>query len=294
MTERLSGHTELLALLATPIRHSLSPTMYNETYAKLGLDYAYLTFEVGQEQLADAVKAVRALGIVGGNVSMPNKQAILPYLDELSPAAEMIGAVNTYTNKDAKGHLVGYNTDGTGAVRALEAEGVSVKDQIITLTGIGGAGTAIAVQLALDGAKEVRIYNIKDKAYETAGRVIDLINEKTDCTASLHDLANTEAFYKSLGESSIYIDATGIGMKPFEDMKLINDPAVIRPDLVIFDTVYNPAETKLLKFARENGCKKAFNGLSMMLYQGAEAFKLHTGYDMPVDYIRSILFGDEK
>lgn len=291
MAERLSGHTELLALLATPIRHSLSPKMYNETYAKLGLDYAYLTFEVGNEELADAVKAVRALGIVGGNVSMPNKQAILPYLDEIDPTAAMIGAVNTYTNRN--GHLTGYNTDGSGAIRALEAEGVSVKDQIITLTGIGGAGTAIAVQAAIDGAKELRIYNIKDKAFEKATEIIEKINTQTGCKASLHDLGDTEDFYRSIGESSIYIDATGIGMKPFEDMKLINDPAVIRPDLVIFDVVYSPAETKLLKFARENGCQKAFNGLGMMLYQGAEAFKLHTGHDMPVDYVRDLLFNEK-
>lgn len=288
MSERLSGHTEMLALMATPIRHSLSPTMYNETYAKLGLDYAYLAFEVGQEELADAVQAVRTLGIIGGNVSMPNKQAILPYLDELSPAAELIGAVNTFTNKD--GYLVGYNTDGTGAIRALEAEGVMVEGKIITMAGIGGAGTAIAVQAALDGAKEVRIYNIKDQAFEKAGPIVEKINHQTRCQVTLHDLADTEDFYRSIGESSIYIDATGIGMKPFEDKKLINDPAVIRPDLVIFDVVYNPAETKLLKFARENGCQKAFNGLSMMLYQGAEAFQLHTGQEMPVDDIREILF----
>ena len=288
MTERLSGHTLMLALIATPIRHSLSPKMYNETYAKLGLDLAYLAFEVGQEQLPDAVKAIRALGIVGGNVSMPNKQAIVPYMDELSPAAKMIGAVNTFVNKD--GYLIGHNTDGVGAVRALEAEGVDVKDQVITLAGIGGAGTAIAVQLGLEGAKEVRIFNIKDRAFDAATDIIDTINTETQTKVTLEDLSNTENFYKSIGESSIYIDATGIGMKPFEDMKLINDPAVIRPDLVILDVVYSPAETQLLKFARENGCQKAFNGLSMMLYQGAAAFKLHTGEDMPVDYIRELLF----
>lgn len=288
MTERLSGHTLMLALIATPIRHSLSPKMYNETYAKLGLDLTYLAFEVGQEELPDAVKAIRALGIVGGNVSMSNKQAIVPYMDELSPAAKMIGAVNTFVNKD--GHLIGHNTDGVGAVRALEAEGIDVKDQVITLAGIGGAGTAIAVQLGLEGAKEVRIFNIKDKAFDAAASIVDTINTETQTKVTLEDLSNTENFYKSICESSIYIDATGIGMKPFENMKLINDPAVIRPDLVILDVVYSPAETQLLKFARENGCQKAFNGLSMMLYQGAAAFKLHTGEDMPVDYIRELLF----
>ncbi len=293
MSERLSGHTLLISLIATPIRHSLSPKMHNEAFAKLGLDYAYLAFEVGNEELADAVQGIRALGIRGSNVSMPNKQAIIPYLDEISPAAELVGAVNTVVNKDGKGHLVGHVTDGTGAVRALAEEGVDIKDQIITLTGAGGAGTAIAVQLGLDGAKEVRIFNQKDAQYANAEKTVEKINSKTNTKASITDLADQEAFKKSISESSIYIDATGVGMKPLEDVSLINDPEVIRPDLVVFDVVYSPAETKLLKFAKEHGAKKAINGLGMMLYQGAEAFKLFTGEEMPVEYIRDLLFNDK-
>ncbi|MGT2749606.1 shikimate dehydrogenase [Streptococcus orisasini] len=293
MTERISGHTLLVSLIATPIRHSLSPKMHNEAYAKLGLDYAYLAFEVGNEELKDAVQGIRALGIRGSNVSMPNKQAIIPYLDELSPAAELVGAVNTVVNKDGKGHLVGHCTDGTGCVRALAEEGVEVKDQIITLTGAGGAGTAIAIQLALDGAKEIRIFNRKDEFYANAELTVEKINTKTDSKATLTDLADQDAFKKSIAESSIYIDGTGAGMKPQEDVSLINDPEVIRPDLVVFDVVYAPLETKLLKFAKEHGAKKAINGIGMMLYQGAEAFKLFTGEDMPVDYIHDLLFNEE-
>lgn len=293
MSERLSGHTLLISLLATPIRHSLSPKLHNEAYAKLGLDYAYLVFEVGNEELADAVQGIRALGIRGSNVSMPNKQAIIPYLDELSPEAELIGAVNTVVNKDGKGYLVGHCTDGTGAVRALAAEGVEVKDQIITLAGAGGAGTAIAIQLGLDGAKEVRIFNIKDACYKTAEKTVETLNTRTETKASLHDLEDTEAFYHSIAESSIFINATGVGMKPLEGKKLINDPAVIRPDLVVFDVIYSPAETELLRFAKEHGAKKVINGIGMMIYQGTEAFKLHTGEDMPVEYIRGLFFSDE-
>lgn len=294
MSERLSGHTLLISLIATPIRHSLSPKMHNEAFAKLGLDYAYLAFEVGNEELADAVQGIRALGIRGSNVSMPNKQAIIPYLDEISPAAELVGAVNTVVNKDGKGHLVGHVTDGTGAVRALAEEGVDIKNQIITLAGAGGAGTAIAVQLGLDGAKEVRIFNQKDPSYANAEKTVEKINDRTNTKASVCDLADQETFKKSIAESSIYIDATGVGMKPLEDQSLINDPEVIRPDLVVFDVVYSPAETKLLKFAKENGAKKAINGLGMMLYQGAEAFKLFTGEEMPVEYIRDLLFNEKN
>ncbi|WP_321388535.1 shikimate dehydrogenase [uncultured Enterococcus sp.] len=292
MTERLSGHTLLIGLIATPIRHSLSPTMHNEAFAKLGMDYAYLAFEVGNEELEDAVKGIRALGIRGSNVSMPNKQAIIPYLDELSPAAELAGAVNTVVNKDGKGHLVGHITDGTGAMRSLREEGVEVKGQIVTMTGAGGAGTAIAIQAALDGVKELRIFNIEDAAFENAKETVKKINEKTECKATLTPLSDQEAFKKSIAESSIYIDATGVGMKPLENESLINDPAMIHDELVVFDVVYIPKETKLLKFAEANGAKKTVNGLGMMLYQGAEAFNLFTGEEMPVDYIKELLFKD--
>lgn len=294
MTERLSGHTLLISLMATPIRHSLSPTMHNEAFAKLGLDYAYLAFEVDNETLEDAVKGIRALGIRGSNVSMPNKQAIIPYLDELSPAAELVGAVNTVVNQDGKGYLVGHVTDGTGAMRALKEEGVEVKNQIITLSGTGGAGTAIAIQAALDGVKELRIFNIKDENYANGEKTVTKINEHTNCKATLTDLSDQTAFKNSIAESSIYVDATGVGMKPLEDQQLITDPEIIRPDLTVFDVVYSPAESQLLKFAREQGAKKAINGLGMMLYQGAEAFKLFTGEEMPVEYIKSLLFDKEN
>lgn len=206
----------------------------------------------------------------------------------------MIGSVNTVVNKDGKGYLVGYCTDGTGAVQALREEGVDVKGKVITLTGAGGAGTAIAIQAALDGAKEIRIFNIDDEHYSNGEETVRKINESTDCKATITDLADQAAFKQSVAESLIYIDATGVGMKPLENESLITDPEMIREDLVIFDVVYSPAETKLLKIAREHGAKKAYNGLGMMLYQGAEAFKLFTGEDMPVDYIRYLLFTDEN
>ncbi|MGL9729832.1 shikimate dehydrogenase [Enterococcus sp. DIV0756] len=292
MTERLTGHTLLISLIATPIRHSMSPTMHNEAFAKLGLDYAYLAFEVDNSTLKAAVDGIRALGIRGSNVSMPNKQAIIPYLDEVSPEAKLIGAVNTVTNKDGKGHLVGYNTDGIGAIKALEDEGVTVKDQIITLTGAGGAATAIAIQAAFDGAKELHIFNIKDNVFENAEETVKKINEHTKCQATITDLADQSAFKSAVQKSSIYIDATGVGMKPLQDQSLINDPEMIRSDLVVFDVVYAPRETKLLRFAKEHGAKKIINGLGMMLYQGAAAFQLFTDEEMPVTYIKELLFDE--
>lgn len=292
MTERLTGHTLLISLIATPIRHSMSPTMHNEAFAKLGLDYAYLAFEVDNSTLKPAVDGIRALGIRGSNVSMPNKQAIIPYLDEISPEAKLIGAVNTVTNKDGKGHLVGYNTDGIGAIKALEDEGVTVKDQSITLTGAGVAATAIAIQAAFDGAKELYIFNINDDVFENAKETAKKINDNTNCRATVTDLADQAAFKSAIQKSSIYIDATSVGMKPLQEQSLINDPEMIRSDLVVFDVVYAPRETKLLRFAKEHGAKKVINGLGMMLYQGAAAFQLFTDEEMPVTYIKELLFDE--
>lgn len=292
MTERLTGHTLLISLIATPIRHSMSPTMHNEAFAKLGLDYAYLAFEVDNSTLKPAVDGIRAFGIRGSNVSMPNKQAIIPYLDEISPEAKLIGAVNTVTNKDGKGHLVGYNTDGIGAIKALEDEGVTVKDQSITLTGAGGAATAIAIQAAFDGAKELYIFNINDDVFENAKETAKKINDNTNCRATVTDLADQAAFKSAIQKSSIYIDATSVGMKPLQEQSLINDPEMIRSDLVVFDVVYAPRETKLLRFAKEHGAKKVINGLGMMLYQGAAAFQLFTDEEMPVTYIKELLFDE--
>ena len=293
MGERITGHTLLIGLLATPIRHSLSPKMHNESFAKLGLDYAYLAFEVGNDALEGAVQGIRSLGIRGANVSMPNKQAIIPYLDELSPAAKLIGAVNTVTNKDGLGYLVGDVTDGTGAMQALRDEDVEVKGKVFTITGAGGAATAIAIQAALDGAKEFHLFNRNDALFsnvlETAGK----INDHTQATAVVYDLADEESFKKAVQTSDIYVDATGVGMKPLENLSLINDPEYIHEDLVVFDVVYSPRETKLLKFAKEHGAKKTINGLGMMLHQGAESFKQFTGEEMPVDHVRELLFKEE-
>ena len=287
MAERITGHTELIGLMATPIRHSLSPTMHNEAFAKLGLDYAYLAFEVGNEQLEDAVKGIRALGLRGSNVSMPNKQVVLKYLDKLSPAAEMVGAVNTIVNDN--GVLTGHITDGTGFMIGLKQAGVDIIGKKMTLCGAGGAATAICIQAALDGVKELSIFNRKDELYKNAQRTVTIINEKTDCIATLYDIEDKESLRREILESAIFTNATGVGMKPLQDQSLINDPTMLRPGLIVADTVYVPSETLLLKLAREQGCITV-NGIGMMLWQGAAAFKIWTDQEMPVDYIKELLY----
>ncbi|EJE99963.1 shikimate dehydrogenase [Liquorilactobacillus mali] len=290
MTERIDGHTILIGLMAYPIRHSMSPTMHNNAFAKLGLNYVYLAFDITNDKLKGAVDAIRTLDMRGSNVSMPNKQKIIPYLDKLDPAAELCGAVNTVVNDN--GILTGYTTDGTGFMKSLSNEELNIHGEKMTLAGAGGAGTAIAIQAALDGVAEISLFNIRDDSWENAIRNVKIINEKTSCKATLHSLEDKDDFKNEIASSAIYCDSTGVGMKPLEDMTLVEDPAWFHKDMIVYDTVYAPRTTKLMEVAKKAGVEHVFNGLGMMLEQGAEAFKLWTNEEMPIEYIKSLLFDD--
>lgn len=286
MAERITGHTELIGLIATPIRHSSSPRMHNEAFAKLGLDYAYLAFEVGNEELEDTIKGFRAMKVRGSNVSMPNKTVVHKYLDKLSDAAEMCGAVNTIVNDD--GVLTGHITDGIGYMSGLKDAGIDIIGKKMTIVGAGGAATAIQVQAALDGVKEISIFNRKDEFYERAQKTVKDINEKTNCKATLYDLEDLDKLKEEIASSYIFTNATGMGMKPLEGQTYIPDKSFLREDLIVTDVVYAPAETSLLKMAKEVGCK-TLNGFPMMLFQGAAAFKLWTNQDMPIEHVKEVM-----
>ena len=287
MTERITGHTELIGLMAYPIRHSSSPAMHNEAFATLGLDYAYLAFEVDNSTLEDAVKGLRALKMVGSNVSMPNKTVVGQYLDELSPAAKMAGAVNTIVNDNGK--LIGHITDGIGYMQSLKDNDIDVIGKKMTIAGAGGAATAIEIQAALDGVKEMSIFNIKDKFYSRGEEIVDLINKNTNCKATMNDLADHDLLKEKMHAADLFCDATGVGMHPLEDLSNIPDPSFFKKDLIVTDTVYAPRETVMMKQAKEAGCERVYNGMSMMLFQALIAIKLYTGKDTPVDYMKEKL-----
>lgn len=286
MAERITGHTELIGLMAYPIRHSSSPAMHNEAFAYLGLDYAYLAFEVDNDTLEDAVKGLRALKMVGANVSMPNKTVVHKYLDKLSPAAELCGAVNTIVNED--GVLTGHITDGIGYMRALKDNNIDVIGKKMTIVGSGGAATAVEVQAALDGVAEMSIFNIRDKFWENAEAAVKKISEKTNCKVALYDLADLDKLKEEMADSYLFANATGMGMKPLEGQTYIPDKSFFRPDLIVTDVVYSPRETAMLKMAKEAGCK-TMNGMGMMLFQGAAAFELWTGKEMPIEHMKKVL-----
>ena len=286
MAERITGHTELIGLMAYPIRHSSSPAMHNEAFATLGLDYAYLAFEVDNDSLEDAVKGLRALKMVGSNVSMPNKTVVGQYLDKLDPAAEMAGAVNTIVNRD--GVLTGYITDGIGYMQSLKDNNIDVIGKKMTVTGAGGAAKAIEIQAALDGVKEISIFNRKDKFWSAAEKTVETIRKNTDCIVNLYDLDDKEKLREELADSYLFAQATGVGMKPLEGQCVSPDKSFLRPELIVTDTIYSPRETALLKMAKEVGCK-TMNGLGMMLLQGDAAFYLWTGQHMPIEHMKEVL-----
>ncbi|MBD7910604.1 MULTISPECIES: shikimate dehydrogenase [Clostridium] len=285
MEKRITGYTTLIGLLATPIKHTSSPKMHNEAFSYLGLDYAYLAFEVGPDRLEDAVKGLKAMQARGCNVSMPNKTIIHEYLDKLSPAAELTGAVNTVVNDN--GVLTGHITDGVGYMTSLKDKGFDAIGKKMTIVGAGGAATAIEVQAALDGVRELSIFNKKDAFYDRAVQTVKDINEKTNCKATLFDLDDKEALRREIADSDIFTNATGVGMKPLEGQTYV-EKDMLRPDLIVTDVVYMPTKTRLLEIAEEIGCP-TMNGLGMMLFQGAKAFELWTGKEMPIEHMKEFL-----
>ena len=286
MAERITGHTELIGLLAYPIRHSGSPAIHNEAFAYLGLDYAYLAFEVDNDTLEDAITGLKALKMVGANISMPNKIQTCRYMDKLSLAAEMCGAVNTIVNEN--GVLTGHITDGTGYMMALKDNGIDPIGKKMTMVGSGGAASAIQVQAALDGVSEISVFNIRDKFWDNAENMVQKINEKTNCKVTLYDLADLDKLKAEMADSYLFTNATGVGMKPMEGQTYIPDTSFFRPDLIVTDIIYSPAETKLLQMAKEAGCK-TMNGMGMLLFQGAASFELWTGKKMPIEHMKEVL-----
>ena len=284
MEKRISGHTGLLALIGSPVGHSASPLMYNYSFEKLGLDYAYVVFDVKEQDVKAALDAMRLFHMRGMNVTMPDKVEAARHVDELSPAAQIIGAVNTIVNEDGK--LVGHITDGEGFVNNLKDHGVDIKGKKITVAGGGGAATAIQVQCALNGAREIVIFNKKDAFFERTLQTAEKIRAAVPtCEVSVYDIDDVEKMTAEIQSSDIFANATIVGMKPMDDQSVVKDLSALRPGLVVADIVYNPEETLLLKQAKEAGCT-CVGGKGMLLWQGVSAFKLFTGEDMPVEEVK--------
>ena len=281
----ITGTSRLTCLLGQPVAHSISPKMHNYSFQKLQLDYAYLAFDVAPEDIGNAVSSLRLFNARGFNLTMPHKVSVIPYLDEVTKAAALCNSVNTVVNDD--GRLVGYTTDGIGYMDSLRDENIDITGQTMTLLGAGGAATSIIVQAALDGVKNINVFKRKNSSFDKTRDFCDMISKETDCKVCLIDIEDKKALKKSIDESIILTNATNVGMG--DDDRSLVDKSFLRSDLIVSDIIYHPEMTRLLIDAKEAGAKY-INGKYMLLYQGAAAFKLWTGCDMPVEYLKENCF----
>ncbi|MDO4313714.1 MAG: shikimate dehydrogenase [Eubacteriales bacterium] len=283
---QITGHTELIGLMAYPIRHSQSPATHNAAYEALGVDIVNLCFEVDAPELEDAIKGLRALKLRGSNISMPNKTIVHKYLDEISPAAKLCGAVNTVVNKD--GYLIGHITDGIGYMQSLADNDIDPIGKKVTIVGSGGAATAVQIQAALDGVAEMSIFARDDKFKANAEETVKKINENTSCKAVLYPLEDLDRLKAEMDSSYLFTNATGVGMKPLEGITYIPDKSYFHPDLIVTDVIYAPHMTKMLEMAKEAGCK-IMNGQGMMLFQAIAAIELMLGQRVDSEYMKQKL-----
>lgn len=286
MSKHTTGHTGLLCLLGSPVAHSISPEMHNEACALLDLDYHYLAFDVPPDRLEIAVNGLKELGVKGFNLTMPDKNKMAELCDELSPAARICGAVNTVVHKDGK--LIGHTTDGIGYMMSAKDAGCDLVGKRMVQLGAGGAGTAVLVQAAMDGLAAIDVFNTKDAFWPRVEGIVAQLNEQTSCHVTLHDLADLEDLRNVLTQADLLLNTTPVGMAKIPGC-LIPDASFFHPGLVVSDVIYEPAETELLRMAREAGLK-TFNGMYMLLYQGAASFKLWTGQEMPVAEVKEKYF----
>ncbi|NMG83251.1 MAG: shikimate dehydrogenase [Methanosarcinales archaeon] len=265
---------QVFAVFGDPISHSLSPVIHNAAISALGLSARYHAFKVERENLGNALSGAQAMGFGGVNLTIPLKEAALKFV-EPDPLARQIGAVNTV---DFKNGMKGYNTDGIGARKAVESAGVSVKDKTVLLLGAGGASRAIAFQFALTGARLLIVNRTEEKAQSLAQDVSSIRKAEGFSLAELKKL---------IAEADILINSTSVGMYPDTNNTLVKQE-MMHSNLVVFDIVYNPLHTRLLKEAEASGAR-IITGEKMLIYQGAEAFRIWTGISPPVDVMDKAL-----
>jgi len=285
----ISGRTHMVCLLGNPTGHSLSPAIHNLSFELLGIDTAYLCFDVDNGNLGTIVAAFRSMDNWDGfNVTMPCKQAIIEHLDELDDAAELIGAVNVVSKSD-DGKVIGHNTDGAGFMASLSQRGVSAKGARMVLLGPGGAGSAILAQAALDGVAHIDVFaRASGKSFQAAQELIERVADRTGCTLELHDLACESDLASSIQSADILVNATPVGMgESCTDTPV--SASLLKKGMAVADAIYHPCETQLIRDAKALGCTTV-PGLGMLLAQAAASEAIWYGAQMPAQEIASQLF----
>ena len=278
---KIDGYTRLAAVVANPIKHSISPFIHNSAFEATNTNGVYLAWEVDATELAETVANIRRYQMYGINLSMPYKEQVIPYLDQLSAEACLIGAVNTVVNRE--GTLIGYNTDGKGFFKSLPSFKISRKRMI--LLGAGGAAKAILAQAILDGVSQISVF-VRSSSMEKTRPYLEKIQNTTGFRVDLLALEDVQELQDSITQADLLVNATSVGMDGFSQP--IPTSIVLPEKLLVADVIYQPFETPFLKWARNQG-NQSINGLGMLLYQAAEAFELWTGKEMPTDQIWELL-----
>ena len=279
----IQGKTQIVGLIGWPVSHSISPPMHNAAFQQMAMDWCYIPLPVSTENpetVGAAVCGLPALGLRGANVTVPHKQAVMPHLDWLTPAAETIGAVNTIRVEE-DGNLSGDNTDARGFIADLQEHGVALAGRRVLVLGAGGSARAAVFGLAEAGCTSIAILNrTVEKAHELA---MDMRTVFPFCRLSGHTLEHLALFAQ---EADLVVNCTSLGMTPNEETTPWDEAVIFRTEQVVYDLVYNPPETRLLRKATADGAQ-TINGLGMLIWQGAIAFERWTGQLPPVDIMRA-------
>ena len=278
---KIDGYTRLAAVVANPIKHSISPFIHNSAFEATNTNGVYLAWEVDATELAETVANIRRYQMFGINLSMPYKEQVIPYLDQLSAEACLIGAVNTVVNRE--GTLIGYNTDGKGFFKSLPSFKISRKR--LVLLGAGGAAKAILAQAILDGVSQISVF-VRSSSMEKTRPYLEKIKNATGFRVDLFALEDVQDLQDSTTQADLLVNATSVGMDG--SSQPIPTSIVLPEKLMVADVIYQPFETPFLKWAKEQG-NQSINGLGMLLYQAAETFELWTGKEMPTDQIWELL-----
>ncbi|KXT83950.1 shikimate dehydrogenase [Streptococcus panodentis] len=270
---KINGHTRMAAVVANPIKHSISPFVHNYAFEKTGVNGVYVAWEVTRKDLKMTIENIRRFNMFGVNLSMPYKQAVIPYLDEIDPVARLIGSVNTVVHRN--GRLIGYNTDGKGFFQSLPS--FAIKGKKMTILGAGGAAMAIIGQGALDGVAAVDVFT-RTASLEKAQKRIEAIEQETGVPIRIFSLEDQLLLQERIQDAELFVNATGVGMNG--RALPITSEFIFPQEIIVADMIYQPFESPFLKLAASQGIQTV-NGLGMLLYQGAEAFKLWTGKTMP-------------
>lgn len=281
--EGIGRMEKVFALFGHPVAHSVSPLMQNRAFEELGLNCCYLAFDVKAEDLEVAVKAIRALGLGGANITIPHKERVIQYLDEVEEQANLIGAVNTVAN--CEGVLVGYNTDAPGFLQSLRYDaGFEPGGKQAVILGAGGAARAVAFALVSAGVKRLAIFNRNPfRAEALANDISVLVGYQVEAGA-----LQSSALMRELAETDLLVNATSAGMHPDVGSLPLQDLSALRPGMLVYDLVYNPPKTRLLQEAEKRGCGVC-SGIGMLVYQGALAFEIWTRKKAPVAVMRQVV-----